>query len=190
MRLVVGLGNPGRKYERTRHNIGFEVLRELSVRHSAPQANNKHDAELTEIFVDARKILLAAPTTFMNLSGQSVQKLVKFHQVELEDILVICDDMNLPLGKLRFRASGSAGGQNGLKDIIQKLGSDVIPRLRIGIDRPPERVKPSDYVLGKFFPEQKEHVERVVKYAADAVEAWHTEGLTPAMNRFNAMTIE
>lgn len=185
MKLVVGLGNPGRKYAGTRHNIGFEVLNELAQRFPGSSPTIKSNAEIVETSIQNEKVLLVAPQTYMNLSGDSVQPLMKFYKPELNDLIVICDDMNLDIGRIRFRASGSAGGQNGLAHILQKLATNDVHRLRIGVGRPPARVDSAAYVLGKFFTEERDTMAEVVKTAADGVECWIAEGITPAMNKFN-----
>lgn len=190
MKLVVGLGNPGSNYKKTRHNIGFDVLAELANRHPGSSPTIKSNGEIVESRFADDKILLVAPQTYMNLSGSCVQPLMKFYKLEPENLLVVCDDMNLEVGKLRLRAGGSAGGQNGLADILQKLGTNEIHRLRIGIGRPPERVSASAYVLGKFFPEQIQDIEKIVSVAADAVECWASNGMTAAMNQFNSFRME
>ncbi|MEZ6055851.1 MAG: aminoacyl-tRNA hydrolase [Planctomycetaceae bacterium] len=186
MKLVVGLGNPGREYERTRHNLGFDVLEELARRFFAPAAKLKHDASLTEVQIGREKVLLAAPQTFMNLSGRSVRQIVDFYKIPLSDILLICDDLALPTAKLRLRGSGTAGGQKGLQNTIDQLGSNQFARLRIGIDRPRPGFDTSDYVLGRFNKPDREKIETAIQLAADAVEQWTVEGLDAAMNRVNS----
>jgi peptidyl-tRNA hydrolase, PTH1 family len=185
MKIVVGLGNPGQKYAGTRHNVGFEVLAELARRWQGGRSKTRFDAELIEIVCRREKMLLVAPQTFMNLSGRSVQQIVKFYQTALENVLVVCDDLNLPSGQLRLRASGSAGGQKGLADILKSLGSDAIPRLRFGIGRPPGQMDPADYVLSQFRRDEQESIDVSLQQAADAAEVWANEGMTTAMNRFN-----
>jgi peptidyl-tRNA hydrolase, PTH1 family len=140
MKLVVGLGNPGKKYQGTRHNVGFEVLDELARRTQAGGPKSKFSGNLVETRVDEEKLLLLYPHTYMNLSGNSVRPAFDFYKLELPDVLVVCDDFNLPVGKLRLRPQGSSGGQKGLADIVRKLGSEEVPRLRIGIGRPPGRM--------------------------------------------------
>lgn len=186
MKLVVGLGNPGKKYNGTRHNIGFEVLAFLARRYDIGRPKAKFNAEVAETSINNQKTILLSPLTFMNLSGQSVQAAVDFYKLPLTDILVICDDINLDAGRLRFRPGGSAGGQNGLKDIINRLGSREFGRLRVGVGRPPANWDVADYVLGKFSREQIGAMETSVARAADAVEVWMAEGIQPAMNKFNA----
>ena len=186
MKIVVGLGNPGAKYRGTRHNVGFETLAELAKRHGGSTSTLKHEAELVEIFLGGDKILLVAPQTYMNLSGRSVWPLVDFYKLPLEELLVVCDDLNLDVGRLRLRAKGSAGGQKGLQNIIQRLGSEEFARLRIGIGRPPGRMNSADYVLAKFLSEERETIDHAILSAADGVEWWVKEGCETAMNKINA----
>jgi PTH1 family peptidyl-tRNA hydrolase len=188
MKLVVGLGNPGRKYVGTRHNIGFAVLEELSRRHATASPRKAYGGEIVEAMIANERALLLAPHTYMNRSGQSVRQAVDFYKLEPVDVLVVCDDMNLPLGKLRVRTKGSDGGQKGLADIVRHLGTDVFPRLRIGIDRPPENWGGADYVLAKFTKEEHAEIAIAVQKAADAVAVWAAEGAESCMNRFNPNT--
>ncbi len=186
MKLVVGLGNPGRRYHRTRHNVGYAVLAELARRH-APAAvpRARFHGEVVEAELVGAKTLLLSPTTFMNLSGESVREAVAFYKLPDEDLLVICDDLNLAVGKLRFRGKGSSGGQKGLEDIIGKLGTDRFARLRIGIGAPPEHWDWVDYVLSKFAPEELPRIQEAVELAADAAAAWAAEGVDFCMNQYN-----
>lgn len=185
MKLIVGLGNPGRKYEGTRHNIGFEVIAELARRYDVGRPKAKFNAEIAETIIRNEKTLLMCPLTFMNLSGQSVRAAFDFYKLSRDEILIICDDVNLPLAKLRLRPGGSGGGQNGLNDIIERLGSQQFSRLRIGIDRPPPEWEVSNYVLGRFSTEDLVLIEPSIKLAGDAVACWIGEGIDQAMNRFN-----
>ncbi|MFN9718010.1 MAG: aminoacyl-tRNA hydrolase [Planctomycetota bacterium] len=185
MKLVVGLGNPGSQYKGTRHNIGFEVVAELVRRLIPGRPQSRFHSEVYESFVGGEKVLLIAPQTFMNRSGEAVRQVVKFYQVAADDIVVICDDMNLPAGKLRWRGSGSSGGQKGLSDILQKLGSENVPRLRMGVGRPPGQIDPADWVLSKFRPDERADVELMTVLAADSVDLWIKEGLVSVMNRYN-----
>lgn len=185
MKIVVGLGNPGGKYEGTRHNIGFDVLAELSNRWHAPKPKLRFEANLTEILCGVEKLLLLAPQTFMNLSGRSVQQAVKFYQVPLSDLIVIGDDLNLKVGQLRLRASGSAGGQKGLQSILSCLSSNEICRVRVGIGRPPPEMGAADYVLGRYRKDEIDVIDAAVRKAASAVEVWATEGIDVAMNQYN-----
>lgn len=185
MKLVVGLGNPGAKYRGTRHNVGFEVVAELAKRYQAGKPANKFQAEYQDVQIAGTKVVLVAPLTYMNRSGESVWQFVRFYQVDPADLVVVCDDMNLPLEKLRWRAGGSAGGQKGLSDIIQRLGTDGFPRLRVGIGRPPGRMDPTGWVLGRFWDEERTAAEMMLLRAADSVETWVREGIEATMNRFN-----
>jgi PTH1 family peptidyl-tRNA hydrolase len=185
MKLIVGLGNPGRRYEGTRHNVGFEVLDMVAKRHATEAAKEKFDARVAGATIGGEPVLLVWPLTFMNRSGQSVASAVGFYQLPLADVLVVCDDFNLPLGKLRFRSQGSAGGQKGLDDIISRLGSDEFARLRLGIGPVPDRWDPADYVLGRFREDERAVVEDTIARAADGVECWAGEGIEAGMNRFN-----
>lgn len=187
MKLVVGLGNPGRKYAGTRHNIGFEVVGELARRHSGGAAPRRDfEAELWEVLIGGMRVLLAAPQTYMNLSGRSVRRVVDFYKLPLEALLVVCDDMNLPPGRLRLRAAGSAGGQKGLKNIIDQLGSEEFGRLRVGIGPPPAGIDGADYVLMRVPAGERAVLEEAVPAAADGVEAWIRKGAVAAMNDVNA----
>lgn len=185
MKLVVGLGNPGRKYEETRHNVGFEVLEELARRGGGPARKQNFQGEVTEVNLGAERCLLLWPWTYMNRSGGSVVRARDFYKLANADLLVVCDDFHLPLGKLRLRAAGSAGGQRGLEDIIRALGSDEVARLRVGIGEPPPQFDPADFVLSKFAKADRPIIEETYRRAADAVEAWAREGLAAAANRFN-----
>jgi len=186
MKLIVGLGNPGRKYQGTRHNIGFEVIAELMNRHQVGRPRSKFNAEIAEVAIGEQKTLLMSPLTFMNLSGQSIKAAYDFYKLKLEDLLVICDDWALPVGRLRIRPSGSAGGQKGLADTIQRLGSDNFSRLRIGIGSPPPEWDAVDYVLGQFDELEKPEVRSVIERASRASETWVRNGVQMAMNQFNA----
>lgn len=185
MKVVVGLGNPGRKYSGTRHNVGFEVVSELARRFGGGAPAVRFQAETVEVLLGAEKVLLVAPQTYMNLSGRSVVQFVTFYKLPLDEVLIVCDDMNLPLGKLRLRGSGSAGGQKGLTDILLRVGSQDVPRLRIGIGRPPGQMDGADYVLSQFRGNERELIMEGTLSAADAVECWVREGLERAMSRFN-----
>ena len=185
MKLVVGLGNPGRKYEQTRHNVGFAVLAELARRFAVGRPKSKFQGEIVEADLDGQRALLLSPVTYMNLSGSSVQAARDFYRLPDEALLVICDDLNLPLAKLRFRASGSAGGQKGLADVIRKLGTEEFSRLRIGIGSPPDEWDATDYVLGKFAKQEKPDIDLALVKAADAVAVWAREGIEECMNRYN-----
>ena len=186
MKIVVGLGNPGSKYEGTRHNVGFETLAELARRGSAPKPRSRFEASVTEVHCGIEKLLLVAPQTFMNLSGRSVQQVIKFYQVPLSDLIVIGDDLNLKTGQIRLRASGSAGGQKGLQSILACLNTDAICRLRIGIGRPPGEMDAADFVLARFRKDEIELIDAAVVRAASAVETWAVDGIDAAMNKYNS----
>lgn len=187
MKLIVGLGNPGSQYEKTRHNAGFLAVDRL-VRRWAPSElpKGRFSGVAVEAAVKGEKCLLLKPTTYMNLSGKSVAEAVGFYKINpAMDLLVIVDDVALPTGSVRVRQSGSAGGHNGLSDIQQKLGTDAYPRLRIGIDACPPMMKLEDYVLGRFTSEQATLLEPALEKAADAAELFITSGVTAAMNTYN-----
>jgi PTH1 family peptidyl-tRNA hydrolase len=187
-KLVIGLGNPGPDYARTRHNVGFLCLDELAARHGLRFARGRARAEVATGSIAGQSIALAKPQTFMNDSGAAVAALVAFYQIAPGDLLVVSDDLDLPFGHLRLRAAGSAGGHNGLRSIIAHLRRQDFPRLRIGIGRPPERLPAERYVLLPFPPAERERLPDVLAAAADAAECWASEGLTTAMNRYNGWT--
>ena len=183
MRIVVGLGNPGREYAATRHNIGFMVINELARRSGAEGAKKRFRSEIAEGRLHGEKIVLVAPLTYMNLSGHAVREVVSWYHVSREDVLVVFDDMDLPFGQLRLRQSGSAGGHNGLKSIVEQLGGTDIPRLRVGIGR--GRSSSTSHVLSKFSPEEEKALPELIAKVADAVELWMIEGVDTAMNAVN-----
>jgi len=184
MKLVVGLGNPGTKYEKTRHNVGYRVLDELARRWQIGPMRRQFDALAAAGRIGQHKVLLLKPMTYMNRSGQAVREAVTFYKVELSDLLVVLDDMALPLGRVRLRPQGSAGGHNGLTDVIAQLGSESFARLRIGIEQVAGEQMVS-HVLSPFLPEEEEIVGGAIVRAADAVECWLAGGIDEAMNRFN-----
>lgn len=185
MKMVIGLGNPGVRYNGTRHNVGFDVVRELGKRCGGVRPSTRFQADVQDVLIRDEKVLLITPLTYMNRSGQSVGQFVRFHQIDPVDIVVICDDMNLPVGRLRWKPSGSAGGQNGLKDIIQHLGHSDFPRLRVGIDRPPGKMDATPWVLGKFRDDEIEPIDHAVLRAADSIENWISVGIELTMSEFN-----
>ena len=185
MKLIVGLGNPGRKYAGTRHNIGFDVLAELGRKHAASAAKSKFEGEVVDIDLQGQKALLLTPATFMNRSGDSVLAARDFYKIPSQDILVVCDDMNLPIGKLRVRAAGSSGGQKGLEHIISRLGSQDFARLRIGIGSAPPGWAWPDYVLGRFTNDDVPLMLQAIDRACEAVVVWSREGIQACMNKFN-----
>jgi peptidyl-tRNA hydrolase, PTH1 family len=185
MKLVVGLGNPGRKYQGTRHNIGYAILAELARNSGACSPKHKFHGEVMEAEIGGQKALLLSPLTYMNISGLSVSEAKTFYKIPDEELLVLCDDLNLPLGKLRIRTQGSSGGQKGLDDIIRRLGSDNFPRLRVGIGSPPQGCDWADFVLSKFFAEEIPQIEHAVRRAVEAVTVWAREGIETCMNQYN-----
>lgn len=187
MKLVAGLGNPGPRYAGSRHNVGFLVVDELARRWrtSVEKYERRWETLLGEAQRGDERVLLLKPQTFMNLSGRSVLAAQKFYKLGLSDLIVVCDDMALPVGRIRLRARGTGGGQKGLENILLRLSSTDIARLRIGIGQAPAAFA-SQYVLGRFAPEDRRPIEDAIVSAADAIECWLTEGIDAAMTRFNA----
>ncbi len=186
MKVIAGLGNPGQRYERTRHNVGFRVIDELARRWNAEvtRFEKRFEALVGQAAVGGQRVLLLKPQTFMNLSGRSLLAVVQFYKLPLHDVLVVCDDMDLPVGRIRLRAQGTGGGQKGLENILLRLGSVDLPRLRIGIGKAPARFA-TQYVLGRFGPDEQETIAAVITTAADAAECWLRQGIAAAMNRYN-----
>ena len=184
--LLVCLGNPGDQYENTRHNIGFMVADELAERKNIPVQKLKHKALTNTTDLGGKKVLLMKPITYMNLSGEAVGDAARFYKVPAERVLVISDDTALAVGRLRIRKGGSAGGHNGLKSLIQHLGSDQFPRVRVGVgEKPHPDYDMADWVLGHFVGEDKKNIDKSVKRAADAIECIIKEGIEKGMNKFN-----
>jgi len=183
--LIVGLGNPGREYEKTRHNIGFRVVDALAATHRLTFDKKQARALCAEGEIVGKRVLLVKPMTFMNLSGESVGSLVTFYKLPIENLLTVSDDMDVPLGTLRLRASGSAGGQNGLKSIIAHVGTQDFARLRFGLSRPPGRMDPAAYVLQDFSKGETDLLHETMNRALKAIETWLTSGIEPAMTRYN-----
>jgi PTH1 family peptidyl-tRNA hydrolase len=187
VRLVVGLGNPGRQYDGTRHNVGYDVLVELKRRWCITDERQQFQALTNEAVRGQHKVLLIRPLTMMNLSGASVLAAKDFFKVDPADILVLCDDFAITLGKLRIRAKGSAGGQKGLANILQRLGTDTVPRVRIGVGPLPTGWDAADFVLGKFSKAEQPDIGIAMQHAADAVESWLQQDLALVMNKYNAL---
>jgi PTH1 family peptidyl-tRNA hydrolase len=187
VKLIAGLGNPGPRFVGTRHNVGFMVVDELARRWrtSAGKYERRWEAQLGEGYFADQRVLLLKPQTYMNLSGRSVLAVQQFYKLELSDLMVVCDDMALPTGRLRMRASGTGGGQKGLENILLRLSSVEIARLRIGIGQAPSNFA-SEYVTGRFSPQQREQIETAITSAADAIECWLSKGIDAAMTRYNA----
>jgi PTH1 family peptidyl-tRNA hydrolase len=189
-KFIVGLGNPGRQYENTRHNIGFRVVAELARRWQAGSGRQAFDgllfdARFSRSGAGEKRVRLLCPMTYMNRSGQSVRKLADFYKADRRNVLVVLDDLALPTGRLRIRESGSAGGHNGLSDILAAMGGVDVPRLRIGIGANPPGMDSADYVLSSFTAGERETVEEAVWKAADAAEDWVFESIADVMNRWN-----
>ncbi|PJF41301.1 MAG: aminoacyl-tRNA hydrolase [Chloroflexi bacterium] len=183
--LIVGLGNPGKKYANNRHNFGFRVVDALAQRHGMMLAKKEKNALTASGIINGHKVLLAQPQTYMNNSGQAVRGLVDFYKLSLENLLVISDDLDIPLGTIRLRRGGGPGGQNGLRSIIQHLGTRDFNRLRLGIGRPPGKMEASNYVLTDFEGDDAILAQEVVDRAVLAVEAWLADGIDLTMTRFN-----
>lgn len=183
MKIVVGLGNPGREYATTRHNLGFMVVDELVRRHVASERRSRFRSDLVEAFDKGEKIVLLKPQTYMNLSGSAVREAVNWYKTPLDDVLVVVDDIDLPFGSMRVRARGGSGGHNGLKSIIAELGTDAFPRMRIGIGRGPGHA--TRQVLSRFTSEEERILPSVLQAAADCVLDWQRHGIINAMNRCN-----
>lgn len=185
MKLIIGLGNPGKTYEQTRHNIGFKVIDYLAMKWNAPLTQSKFKGMYSVIHRPEGKVMLLKPLTFMNLSGESVGALMDYYNIQLEDIVVIYDDLDLPTGQLRLRQKGSAGGHNGIKSLIQHLGTQQFNRMRIGISRPPTGMKVPDYVLARFSEDEIPEMAQAVEKSAEACELWLSKPYIEVMNQFN-----
>jgi peptidyl-tRNA hydrolase, PTH1 family len=183
VKIVVGLGNPGREYAATRHNLGFMVVDELARRFHADGWRNRFRAEITQVMIGSEKLVLAKPQTFMNLSGIAVREVLHWFKAAPQDTLIVVDDIDLPFQSIRMRAQGGSGGHNGLKSIIAELGTDDIPRLRLGVGRGSGDA--SRQVLSRFSAAEQSEVPFVIDAAADCVTAWQREGIIAAMNRCN-----
>lgn len=188
MKLVAGLGNPGRQYAGTRHNVGFDVIDEVARRYGVGYEAAPADAVVGKWRRDGDVVLLVKPLTFMNRSGEAVGQLLRYYKVDVPDLLLICDDVNLPIGRLRIRGSGTDGGQNGLRSVAQHLGTIEYPRLRVGVGRGDTRRDLADHVLSRFDPEEQPGVNDAVTRAADAVECFVLDGLAKTMNVYNRET--
>ena len=202
MKLVVGLGNPGREYVGSRHNVGFEVVDRVAEKLGWIRpgdfdrvAKAKFDGLMFDGAVgraggESERLILLKPTTYMNLSGRSVQAAMSFYQLDPADLMIVLDELALPCGTIRIRGSGSDGGHNGLRDIQRALGTTQYPRMRVGIDPPPPPVAGRDYVLGRFTAEQRKAIEPALDRAAGAIVTWVDKGISAAMNQFNAAADE
>ncbi|HET9910694.1 MAG TPA: aminoacyl-tRNA hydrolase [Anaerolineales bacterium] len=183
--LLIGLGNPGREYRDSRHNFGFMLIDRLIVRLNARGMKVQSKAIVTSAIYEERKLILAKPQTYMNLSGQSAQGLLHFYKLPIENMLVAHDDLDLPFGTIRIRPGGGPGGQRGMASTIEQLGTKDFPRLRLGIGRPPGRMDPSDYVLQNFSRDEVKLLSEIIDRAADAALMFVMDGLNKAMNKYN-----
>ena len=185
MYLIAGLGNPTREYEKTRHNVGFEAIDILADKAGTTVTEKKHKALYGKGYIGGQKVILAKPQTYMNLSGESIREIADFYKIEPENIIILCDDINLAEGQLRIRLKGSAGGHNGLKNIISHLGTQEFPRIRIGVGEKPRGMDLADYVLGRFPEEQQAVMEDAYRDAAEAACMMIEDGADAAMNHYN-----
>ena len=185
MYLIAGLGNPTREYEKTRHNVGFEAIDILADKAGTTVTEKKHKALYGKGYIGGQKVVLAKPQTYMNLSGESIREIADFYKIEPENIIILCDDINLSEGQLRIRLKGSAGGHNGLKNIISHLGTQEFPRIRIGVGEKPRGMDLADYVLGRFPKEQQTVMEEAYRDAAEAACMMIEDGADAAMNHYN-----
>ncbi len=188
--MIVGLGNPGREYENTRHNIGFTGIEALAKAYQLPFSGKKAKAIFADGTIAEKRVLIVKPQTYMNLSGSAVRGLADFYQITPQQIMVVSDDLDIPLGTLRLRPKGGAGGQKGVRDIIQQLGTDEFPRLRFGIGRPPGNMEPAKYVLQPFRRDDNVLLQETLDRAVRALEDWLRFGLEHAMNRHNGTAEE
>ncbi|SHK21512.1 aminoacyl-tRNA hydrolase [Paramaledivibacter caminithermalis] len=184
MYVIVGLGNPGKKYTGTRHNVGFEVVDYLAYRNNIEVKKIKHKALIGEGIIDGKEVMLVKPQTFMNLSGQSVLEICEYYKIDISKLIVIYDDIDIDLGRIRIRKKGSGGTHNGMRNIIYLLQKDEFPRIRIGIGKPTHRDLVS-YVIGRFGEDEREDIVLSIKLAAEAVESIVSEGMDKAMNKYN-----
>ena len=186
MYIIAGLGNPGKEYENTRHNIGFDVIDRLAEEENIAVMESKHKALIGKGYVAGQKVILAKPQTFMNLSGESIREIVDYYKVDdTSELIVISDDISLDVGQLRIRKKGSAGGHNGIKNIISHLGTQEFPRIKVGVGDKPKKMDLADYVLSRFSKEDRAVMEDAFREAAGAVEMMITQGADAAMNQFN-----
>lgn len=184
LRVIAGLGNPGEKYANTRHNIGFMITAALARKYSI-KSSYKFDGLYGDFFFGGEKIIIFQPMKYMNRSGQPIRNLINYYEIPSENILVIHDDLDLDLGTIRFKKNGGSGGHNGIKSIIERIGTNEFKRLKVGIGRPPENIIVSDYVLSKFHGEEKETAEEVIEKAVSAVELMLKDDINKAMNKYN-----
>lgn len=185
MYIIAGLGNPGSKYDKTRHNIGFRLIDELAVRNGITFSDRKHNGLVGKGIISGEKVILLKPLTYMNLSGECVGPAADYYKVEPENVIILFDDISLDVGRIRIRKKGSAGGHNGIKSIIAHLGSENFPRLKFGVGDKPKEMDLADYVLGRFSSQDEATVSEGIKRACEAVECMIGEGCDVAMNKYN-----
>ena len=188
MILIVGLGNPGNQYEQTRHNIGFDVIDYMANKYNIDVNREKFKGICGEGFIENKKVILLKPLTYMNLSGESIRELANFYKLEDDEIIVVYDDISLDIARLRIREKGSAGGHNGIKSIIQNLGGDKFPRVKVGVGQPKDNLV--NHVLGKFSKEDREHIEKVIPVVSDAIVEIVKNDAKESMNKFNGVNID
>ncbi|MDE6874392.1 MAG: aminoacyl-tRNA hydrolase [Lachnospiraceae bacterium] len=188
MKIIIGLGNPTREYQATRHNIGFDAVTRICDDYNIRLDMKEHKALCGRGYIGGEKVILAQPQTYMNLSGESVRALVDYYKLTSEDIIVVCDDINLDVGQLRVRKKGSAGGHNGLKNIILQLGTQEFMRIRVGVGQKPEKWDLADYVLGRFPKEEEPLIREALERVSKACGCIITDGVETAMNRYNQKT--
>lgn len=187
MKLIVGLGNPGAEYDNTRHNIGFDVIDELSRKHNIPVRSMEKHGLVGKGMIGSDKVMLVKPQTFMNISGVCVAGLVDYYSLDMEDVIIIYDDVTLDIGKIRLRPHGSAGGHNGIKSLINELGTQEFQRIRVGVGKKPVHYDLTDWVLGHFKKEEREVMDKSVQLSAEAVESILDKGIGFAMNMYNGL---
>lgn len=185
MYIIAGLGNPGKEYEKTRHNAGFAVIDELASKHNIDIDNSKFKGMLGKGVINGEKVVLVKPLTYMNNSGECIRAVMDYYKADIEDFIVVFDDISLDVGKLRIRPKGSAGGHNGIKSIIAHLGSDGFKRVKFGVGNKPSGWDLADWVLGRFNKEDEKTLEETKKKACEAIEAIMADGTEAAMNKFN-----
>lgn len=183
--VVAGLGNPGGKYDYTRHNVGFETIDILAQKHDIKISKLKHKALSGEGSIGGKRVLLVKPQTYMNLSGESIREIIQWYKSDIKNLIIVYDDIDLPIGKLRVRPKGSSGSHNGMKSVIYQIQSDEFPRVRIGVDKPPEGWDLANFVLSRFSNEERKTIEESLLNASNAVEAIIKSGVDAAMNKYN-----
>jgi PTH1 family peptidyl-tRNA hydrolase len=185
MKIVIGLGNPGKKYQFTRHNMGFLAVDKIVSRHSSVWEKKKNNCCLTKINIDSQEVLIAKPQTYMNLSGNAVREIINYYKIGLDQLLIVYDDINYELGKVKLRKTGGAGSHNGIESIINSICTKNFPRLKIGIGPKDQNIELSDFVLMKIKNNEMPKFRKVIDICADIIEMWISDGIEPAMNKYN-----